>query len=728
MIENAKWIWADCAYSINQYVDFFLDFNIDCVDKNAVLEISVDSEYAVWLNGSFAGCGQYHDYPDKKSYDTLDVGDMLKEGENRLEICAYHQGGKSMQYARGINALCFALNNFDNVYISDENVMAAVNTNYASGDTYMITAQLGYGFMYDANSTNGDFSPAAVKAVDTVLAPRPVKKNVIGDIIPAKIIAQGYFIRGERESDNIAHRMYTDFLSHRKFEDIFAGEPCLPGGASLFNMQYDGVYVIIDLGREESGYFTMDMCVDKGTLIEIGYGEHLDDMRVRTEIKTRRFANSYIAKGGGESFTYYFKRIAGRYLQLHISGTESLEINYIGLKPCFYPVNKKASFRCSDSLHNKIYEVCMNTLRHCMHEHYEDCPWREQALYASDSRNQILCGYYTYEDYDFIRASLALLGDSFGEDGYQTICAPTDELLRIPSFTLLWFLEITEYYEFTGDSYFVDNYWDKLEAAVAAYEKNGFEPPAGDNYWNFYEWSEGYENVGKNSLRLENPDFFDGIYKVFVYIALKSMVSLADSFGKKEFYEKYTTILNKLKNEINQKLWDAEKGMYCSYYYAGKGQHYGELMQVMAVYSGVAAGKEDALCSLIANPGNGLVKITLSYSLYKYEVLLGRGGRFDRLVFDEIAEKWGRMLFKGATSFWETEGGAEDFQLAGSLCHGWSAFPVYLYYRYVMGITPAMLRGSEEPGRWIDVFASFEGHCADIQVIKKEGEQCDYIK
>ena len=40
------------------------------------------------------------------------------------------------------------------------------------------------------------------------------------------------------------------------------------------------------------------------------------------------------------------------------------------------------------------------------------------------------------------------------------------------------------------------------------------------------------------------------------------------------------------------------------------------------------------------------------------------------------------MVFSGATSFWETELGADDFDGAGSLCHGWSAAPLYLLEKY----------------------------------------------
>ena len=55
---------------------------------------------------------------------------------------------------------------------------------------------------------------------------------------------------------------------------------------------------------------------------------------------------------------------------------------------------------------------------------------------------------------------------------------------------------------------------------------------------------------------------------------------------------------------------------------------------------------------------------------------------YARFVFDTIADQFGSMLYKNATTFWETIVGAYDFDRAGSLCHGWSAIPVYFYLRY----------------------------------------------
>ena len=48
-------------------------------------------------------------------------------------------------------------------------------------------------------------------------------------------------------------------------------------------------------------------------------------------------------------------------------------------------------------------------------------------------------------------------------------------------------------------------------------------------------------------------------------------------------------------------------------------------------------------------------------------------------ILADIDTRYEKMLRAGATSFWETEDGAEAFAKAGSLSHGWSAMPVYYY-------------------------------------------------
>ena len=67
---------------------------------------------------------------------------------------------------------------------------------------------------------------------------------------------------------------------------------------------------------------------------------------------------------------------------------------------------------------------------------------------------------------------------------------------------------------------------------------------------------------------------------------------------------------------------------------------------------------------------------------------MSAGAQYQDAVLEDIADVWGKMLFAGADTLWEVEDGAAAFEDAGSLCHGWSAAPVYLLYKYYLGYEP----------------------------------------
>ena len=60
--------------------------------------------------------------------------------------------------------------------------------------------------------------------------------------------------------------------------------------------------------------------------------------------------------------------------------------------------------------------------------------------------------------------------------------------------------------------------------------------------------------------------------------------------------------------------------------------------------------------------------------------------RYKVIVLADIERQWGHMLDEGATSFWETILGEADFEGAGSLCHGWSAVPIYIFTKLIKEI------------------------------------------
>ena len=65
---------------------------------------------------------------------------------------------------------------------------------------------------------------------------------------------------------------------------------------------------------------------------------------------------------------------------------------------------------------------------------------------------------------------------------------------------------------------------------------------------------------------------------------------------------------------------------------------------------------------------------------FVYDALIARDTEYKEYILADIRQKYGQMLAADATSFWETIDGESAFGGAGSLCHGWSAIPIYYYH------------------------------------------------
>lgn len=713
--EGCSFIWMPQeVIEVNQYVEFYDEFMLDEIsaNKQAQLRISCDSDYGVWINGSFVNCGQYDDFPYYKVYDELDVFEYLKPGKNRICIQCYYQGEDSGTYYAGTPCLLYQLCYCNKLRAaSTQHTRCRKSLAYQNGS--MPKNQIGFVYQYDASRQDdwlfadyqekGGWDTAAMnmeRSRNLTLYQRPIQKLELQKCLPCSILAQGSFLRREPKDTDIARAMSRDYLSHRAFEELFDGDVkflCEEG--SGFRLRKDainegeGIYLLIDLGREESGFFHLKLFAEEGTCIDIGYGEHLEDMRVRTLIETRHFASRYICSSGSQYFTHFFSRLGGRYLQIHIHTKKDapLTIQYLGLIPAEYPVQEKGRFSCSQLLHDRICHTAVRTLKLCMHEHYEDTPWREQALYAMDSRNQALCGYYCFGEYTFAKASFRLLAKSLREDGYLDICAPGRAPITIPSFTLAWIMEIKDYYLYSGDREFVLENLEIIKyiinQRISELEEGLLITPKEIKYWNFYDWADDLSGEPINrTYELEKR--MDAPLNLYFIMALEAAAYLLDYCEDSITSGEYKRIAEDLRASFHRKFWNKEKGVYHTYLPLKGNEVFSELVQSLAVCAEVVPSQSQAGVLKYISEANDVTKATLSMSLFKYMALMKEPERYAYKVFDDIAAEWGDMLSRNATSFWETKKGANDFNHAGSLCHGWSAIPIYFYYAHILGVKP----------------------------------------
>lgn len=656
MNNHGIWIWENRNPQYDEYADFSAVFFVRADQKAVSLRISSDSNYAAYINGKLAAFGQYADLPHCKVADTHDIAKYCKDGENEILITVWYHGAPSSTYQTGKAGLFFEITAGECVAAaSGYHTLCRKNPFYAPHREKMITKEQGFSFFYNAAAPETCWHESIATGYEPELHERPILPLVLENL------ANGEIVGGNG---------ITDF--------------------------------ILDLGREEVGFLELFLESDREQTVTIAYGEHLVNGKVPRLIGKRDFSVEYGTVTGSNSYMNPFRRLGCRYLE--VTSEVPIKLIYAGLRPTMYPV-EELPFDAGSPRRQKIYEVAKRTLRLCMHEHYEDCPWREQALYAMDSRNQMLSGYYAFGETRFARASLWLLGQDRREDGFLSDCVPSGIGLVIPSFCLHWYQEVLEYTDFSGDLTLAEEIWDKLCSVLDAFmgyydEGTGLIPclPT-DRYWNFYEWSGRYL-MGN----FQEPGKPDMLLNCLFLRALDTMTELSRRTG---LPFRLSHMVAPLRQSI-RRTFRREDGLYNT---DVAGTHICELGNALAVLTGVADAEDaNTICRMLTNTKdsdrirkipidlavlsrvcdrtdpNGdtvdIVPASLSMSCFVYDALLQTDfDQYREYVLDEIDRQYGIMLDAGADTFWETLGGWHTFENAGSLCHGWNGMPIYYYHK-----------------------------------------------
>ena len=678
---NAEWIFCKNADidTYNSYFDYKAEFQTKLTEETFIY-LSSCSQYALYINGQFIDCGQYPGYENYQVFDVLDITSYVTEGKNELLLTQYVSGIDCATGRKQNPGVIFTVWQGEECLLnSSTKCLGRVNPYYAYGEMERVTYQIGFTFKYNACQNETTWTECVLTDKEKQLYERPIKKLVLQSDVLGSLKTQGIFIDSVHH-EPLGKTMQTAFLANRGRDELLALNHTHISWNATDESIADGVYFVFDAETENVGFLSLDFDVPEECDVLIGYGEHLEDLRVRSYVEERNFCGYYHAKPGRNQFFHPFLRMGMRYLQIHIY-SKTGTLYHAGIRPTYYPLKVKEC-NIGDALHRKIYEVGVRTLQHCMHEHYEDCPWREQALYTFDSRIQMLCGYHAFEEYDFPKASLRLMLRSLREDGTLELCAPGKVAITIPSFTPVFIRQLYEYFLHSNDADFVKECFGELKYIIDSFEKriaeNGLIPCfAGTEYWNFYEWKKGLsggERYTKENAPYELP------LNAIVSDAFSCFAKLCE-LASPELSAHYNELHQCLNKHIHLAFYDDERNVYFTRLGDDKNSSLHVLTQALALYAGVVPNEHKK--TVLENMLNkDMIPCTLSSSIYKYDALLREGDTYWEYVKKDIEKQWGNMLFSGATTFWETAEGHADFNNAGSLCHGWSAVPIYLYATY----------------------------------------------
>jgi len=158
---EASWIWSDESTApSNNYVCFRRSFDVAGSLKSALLRITADSRYEVFVNGVWVGHGPIRGWPTPWSVDEYDLRGTIKPGCNVIAVLVTHYGIGTFQYIHASPGLLAQAEYVDSTgphtLVSDGSWRATPHRAFET-NTPRISVQQGWEEQYDARAFDAEW-------------------------------------------------------------------------------------------------------------------------------------------------------------------------------------------------------------------------------------------------------------------------------------------------------------------------------------------------------------------------------------------------------------------------------------------------------------------------------------------------------------------------------------------------------------------------------------------
>ena len=613
--------------------------------QKAILRITADDYYKVYINGVFAGQGPAPAYPEAYYYNQIDITPSVKKGRNLIAVHAYYQGAVNRVWNSGDGRFALAA---DVVIVTQkgEEVRNPV-WKYSVSKAYS-GLMTGYDTqflenfdsrLWDAGWNRLRFAPKGkwqdmteAKWADYHLEPQPTKML-----------------------------------------EVYEKRPC------IFKKQSGNTW-FIDAGKEITGALVLTARGKAGQRVRICHAEELrEDGSVREDMRCNcRYEEIWTLDDGicrMEPYDYKGFRYCSVFLE------DGIELLDVGFRVRHYPFDEDlCTLQTDDPMLRQIFKLCKNTIRCGTQEAYLDCPTREKGQYLGDavisSRAQVWLSGTT----EMLRKCI----DQFAKTAM--ICpglmavAPGSLMQEIADFSLLWGELLWTDYQFTHDKEFLAKYYPVAKGIIEyfrKYQKEGGLLYRVSEKWNLVDWPENLRD--DYDFTLSRPVVDAGYHNVInaLYVgAAKTLAKLEETLGYPVTYD-----WEKLKTAYQDMFYLPQKKLFAD---CEGSEHTAVHSNIYPLYFGLVP--EDAVENVVRFlKQKGLCcGVMVSYFLLKGFAKAGYYDEMYELLVNESEHGWANMLREGATACMEAWG--KDQKWNTSFCHPWGTAPVSIIIEDLCGI------------------------------------------
>ena len=650
-MKNGAWITEKSRDASNNQTYYFKkDFDLKAV-KKAIIEISAQARYKLFINDSYVCCGPCKGSREKTFFDTVEVTKYLKVGKNQifvevLQLASTDVEGK-MSPIEGVlrvgpALLCCELNCGSVCVKTDESWLCAK----VEGIKHI--------------SASSCYSAATREIVDL---------KTIENMDFDNAVKQCGISNGEED-----HYWWGSTNRLFLFERPI---PMLDFKDKTDIISFDGEFF-------ESKYLTFGFprfkVSGKGK-IRLYYFECFTEIQGKTNnVRTDRTLDftkeMYDELTVDGEFTYepfWFRCF--RFINVEKTGDVSIKLD--SFLEVNYPMDVRQDYDFGRNDDNKLWEISVRTLQRCMHESYEDCPFYEQLQYAMDTSVQMLFNYQLTDDDLLARKAMDDFAAAQLSNGLMPSRTPSVGEQHIPTFQFYFIFMVYAHYIRFGDKALVRKHLRAMDGVIEWFSQHMTEDGlvGQSKYWNFVDWAKPWGYVeGKNDggVPVNIDEGIIGIYNPMMAYFLQCAAKLNVICGRKDVAKEYLDKANSIKRNVEKYFYDKKKGLYADDLNHSR---YSQHMQTWCVLSGVCKG--DKARKIMENCQELEAKSTYAFA-YFYFRALEAVGLYEKT--EEMMESYRNLLKLDCTTVPETP------EYSRSDCHAWGALAIYEFSATVLGV------------------------------------------
>ena len=437
--------------------------------------------------------------------------------------------------------------------------------------------------------------------------------------------------------------------------------------------------IIVDFGDIYAGSLEFTLKASEGTVLDIYCFENMFKGKIDYTVGLNNSVR-YICTEGYQSYRC-MTRMGCRFAVITVKNqTGDTELRSFKIRHSTYSATNIGSFRCSDYLLNKIWEISRQTHLLCMEDSFTDCPTYEQAFWIGDAQISTFVNAYLYGEYDLIRHNIRLAVSASGNTPLMNALTPTDWTTSIPMWMMNWILSVEFYIQISGDREFMREMYPHIKETLEYYarfidEKGAFLI----NAWNMLDWA---------ALDIHNHGVVTGQQAILAH-CFRIASGFAEELGQTKDAQCFSDHVRLLLGYIDSYLWNGEKKMFTD----GWSPDYGysktvsiQTHSLLILFDAITDGEKQQLTEgYLESPPKEFLDVGSPFILfYLYEIWAKTGKT--RKLLEDMRLRWQNMLRYDSTTCWEVFPGFYEVNRTRSYCHSWSSFPVYCLNKYVLGV------------------------------------------